>query len=188
MPSDDIPEVPPYPRQHSVDLYPFLEAFRSAQGRDLDTQDSVENFGAVPECRPIPARHEVALSSSTELSTPIPDMGAGSQAMKIPVAPEYAASASHPELTPGQISGVLPSVPLSEPHSSTRQEQVELESRVNKTSSSIDLHDLRFQRFHSANPMSSRRSIGSERGLQLLSIGLATFYIRILVLVLTAKL
>ena len=35
--------------------------------------------------------------------------------------------------------------------------------------------------------MSSRRSIRSERGLQLLSIGLATFYFRILVLVLTAK-
>ena len=35
--------------------------------------------------------------------------------------------------------------------------------------------------------MSSRRSIGSERGLQLLSIGLAIFHLRLLVLGLTAK-
>jgi len=127
MPLDDIPEVPPYPRRHCVDLHPFLEVF-SAPGHDHDAQDTVEIFGAtpdaaVPERSPIPERHEVALSSFTEVSTPIPDMDAGSQAMRIPVSPEYDGADTH---TTGTTS------------ISTRREQVELESKVNKTF--INLH------------------------------------------------
>jgi hypothetical protein len=115
MPLEDIPEIPPHPRQHSVVLYPILEVskFRSTQDQGHDTR-AVDNFGtlppnlmpqplshavdsslipdvhssAIPECSPIPARHEVAMYSFAEVSGPIPDMDAGSQPMNISFGPQ----------------------------------------------------------------------------------------------------
>ena len=47
----------------------------------------------IPECSPIPLRHDIALYSSSEVAGPIPDINIGSQQMSItlnPVEPDIA--------------------------------------------------------------------------------------------------
>ena len=113
MSLEDIPEIPPHPKIHSIHLYHLPDAFALAQnlnqrssqltaevvvgavchtfimgeGAQCEVLDAGLNSPFIPECSPIPLRHDIALYSSSEVAEPIPDTNTGSQQMSITLNP-----------------------------------------------------------------------------------------------------